>query len=365
MSRTPASNAWPTSTPGATIPSDRVEWVWRSIVDGLGGSTRPAPLAGSGSWRRRRRGPAVMSRLDESLDTLDGQSPAGGGIDVDLDGVEDDGPLAHLEPCRQRVDESRDDGPRVEPDDAPDGARHADVGLVRGPVRQDPLVDRDDVGMGADDDTDAPVEAQPERVLLGCELAMEIDETDRRQRLGRFVEQRVGVGERVLDLGHVGAALEIDDGDVRPVERLVGPPAAARDLVGAVVQRPQDAVGRLEIRVDLALVPDVVPARDDIDAGREDRVRGRGREAHAAGDVLAVRGHEVDAALIAQAGQEVLDRDPARLADEVPDHEDPTDARRSRQVAVGRIAETGASGRWSRVLLHPSSVRHPARWRPT
>src|SRR3954453_8988582 len=163
MSRTPASNAWPTRTLGAMIPSDRVEWVWSSIVDGLGGSTRPAPLAGSGSCRRRR-GAAVMSRLDESLDALDRQSAAGRRIDVDLDGVEDHGPLAHLEPRRQGVDESRDDRSRIEAVDAPDRAGHADVGLVRRAVREDPLVAGDDVRMRPDDDADPAVEIHPEGV---------------------------------------------------------------------------------------------------------------------------------------------------------------------------------------------------------
>ena len=82
-----------TSSTGATTPSERVVWVWRSIVDGAGGSTRPEPVGASGSWRRRR-GAAVMSRLDEPLDPLDGEGTAGRRIDVDLDGVEDDGPLA-------------------------------------------------------------------------------------------------------------------------------------------------------------------------------------------------------------------------------------------------------------------------------
>ena len=38
-----------TSSAGATTPSERVVWVCRSIVDGPGGSTRPAPAGGSGS----------------------------------------------------------------------------------------------------------------------------------------------------------------------------------------------------------------------------------------------------------------------------------------------------------------------------
>ena len=133
---------------------------------------------------------------------------------------------------------------------------------------------------------------------------MEVHEADRWQRLGRFVEEPVRVGERVLDLGHVCPALEVDDREVRPVERLVGAPATARHLVGAVVERAQDAVARLEVRVDLALVPDVVARRDDVDARSQDRVGGRGREAHPARHVLAVGRHEVDAALLAQLRQD-------------------------------------------------------------
>ena len=145
--------------------------------------------------------------------------------------------------------------------------------LVGGAARQDPLVAGDDVGVRPDDGADPPVEMEPQRVLLGRELAVEVDEADRRQRLRRLVEERVGVGERVLDRLHVRPALEVDHGELRAVERVVHAPAAAGDAVGAVVQRPQDAVVRLEVRVDLALVPDVVAARDHVDAGREDRHR--------------------------------------------------------------------------------------------
>jgi hypothetical protein len=84
--------------------------------------------------------------------------------------------------------------------------------------REDPLVPGDDVRMRTDDHAHPPVEVQAERVLLGRQLAMEIDKADRRQRLGRrrLVEQRVGVGERVIDGLHVRPALEVDDRDVRP-----------------------------------------------------------------------------------------------------------------------------------------------------
>ena len=162
-------------------------WVWRSTVDGPGcGWPPPSGVAVAAC----RRGPGVTSDLDEALDPLDRERPAGRRVDVDLGGVEDDRPLADLEPRRQGVDEPRQDGPRLEPDHAPDRPGHPEVGLVGRAAGQDPLVAGDDVGVRADDDADPPVEVQPERVLLRRQLAVEVDEPDRRQRLGRLVEQR-------------------------------------------------------------------------------------------------------------------------------------------------------------------------------
>ena len=247
--------------------------------------------------RRAARPCRPTLRPRRAGDPLDRERPAGRRVDVDLGRVEDDRPLADLEPRRQGVDEPRQDGLRVEADHAPDRAGHPEVRLVGRPARQDPLVAGDDVGVRADDRADPAVEMEPEGVLLGRQLAVEVDEPDRRQRLGRLVEQRVGVGERVLDRLHVRPALEVDDRELGAVERLEDAPAAAGHAVGAVVQRPQDAIVRLEVRVDLALVPDVVAGRDHVDAGREERLGGRRRQAHAAGDVLAVGRDEVDAAL--------------------------------------------------------------------
>ena len=251
--------AW-TSSSGATTPSERVVCVCRSTVDGAGGTTRPtsARLAAGRAAVVGACPTPVTPR--QALDPFDLERAAGGGIDVDLDGVEHDRPLAHLEAGRQGVDEARDDGPRREPDHAPDRAGHPDVGLVGRAVGEDPLVAGHDVGVRPDHDAHPAVEVQPERVLLGRQLAVEVDEADRRQRLGGLVEQPVGVGERVLDLLHVRAALEVDDRDIGAVERAVHAPAATGDLVRAVVERPQDAIVGLEERVDLALVPDVVAA---------------------------------------------------------------------------------------------------------
>ena len=75
-----------------------------------------------------------------------------------------------------------------------------------------------------------------------------------------------------------------------------------------------------------------------------------GREAHPAGHVLAVGRDEVDAALLAELGQEALDGDPAGLADQVADHQHATRAPWARGVAVGRVAEARPP---DRLVGHP------------
>ena len=121
------------------------------------------------------------------------------------------------------------------------GPGHPEVGLVGGAARQDPLVAGDDVGVRPDDGADPAVEVEPEGVLLGRQLAVEVDEPDRRQRLRRLVEQRVGVGERVLDRLHVRPALEVDDRELGAVERVVRRPSRGR---GRRACRSSAAAGR-------------------------------------------------------------------------------------------------------------------------
>ena len=117
-----------------------------------------------------------------------------------------------------------------------------------------------------------------------------------------------------------------------PVQGVVHAPAAAGNFVRAVVVRPKDPVVRIQERIDLALVPDVVAARDDVDARGQDRFRQRRCQPHAAGDVLAVGRDEVDAARLAQARQQLLDRMAARLTDEVADHQDAAGSARPRRI---------------------------------
>ena len=86
--------------------------------------------------------------------------------------------------------------------------------------------------------------------------------------------------------------------------------------------------------------------------------RGRWRQAHAPGHVLAVRRHEVDAAVLAQAGQHLLHRDAAGLADEVADHQDAARPVRSRRIAVGGVPEACPP---HVLCFHPRSLRPDGR----
>ena len=129
------------------------------------------------------------------------------------------------------------------------------------PLGQDPLVAGDHVRVRPDDHADT----RPSRYSPSAFFSDVSSQWKSTSRIGgsgsrRLVEQPVGVGERVVDRLHVGAALEVDHRELGAVERVVDAPAAARDLVRAVVERPQDALARVEVRVDLALVPDVVAA---------------------------------------------------------------------------------------------------------
>src|SRR6185312_6210066 len=116
--RTPAANAWRTSSSGTSSPSDRVVWVCRSIVDGPGGTTRSGSARGMGSCRPGFP-PVATSGLDEALDPLDGERAPGRRVDVHLDRVEDDGSFADLESGRERVDEAWQHRLWIEADDAP------------------------------------------------------------------------------------------------------------------------------------------------------------------------------------------------------------------------------------------------------
>ena len=91
--------------------------------------------------------------------------------------------------------------------------------------------------------------------------------------------------------------MSVDDRDLVAAIGVMDEPAATGRLVG-VVDRPQDGAIGVEVLVDLALVPDVVAARDHVDAAAQQLLGEARGEAHAGRDVLAVRDHEIDVPLM-------------------------------------------------------------------
>ena len=281
------------------------------------------------------------SGLDELLDPLDLERPAGRRVDVDLGRVEDDRPLPHLEASRERVDEARQDGPRREPDDAPDRSGS----IPRSVWYAVPVPGRN---------CSSPVTTcvcvptttltRPSRYSPSAFFSEVSQQWKSTRRTGGSCSDDSSSSRSASAIGFSICCMYVRPWRLTtatsvPSSALVHAPAAAWYSLPPVVEWPQHAVVRLEERVDLALVPDVVAAGDDIDAGGQDRLGGRGGQAHAAGHVLAVGGHEVDAALLAEARQQRLDRLAARLADHVADHQDADGALGARRVAVGRVPE--------------------------
>ncbi len=127
--------------------------------------------------------------------------------------------------------------------------------------------------------------------------------------------------ERVVDGRHEDAAHQVDHADLDAVGRRERPPAAAGQA-RRIVRGPQDAVGLVQLAAELALVPDVVAAGDEVDAGREHRLGGLRGQAEAARRVLAVGDHRVDVVLLPRELEMLLENLAARRTHDVADDKD-------------------------------------------
>jgi hypothetical protein len=87
--------------------------------------------------------------------------------------------------------------------------------------------------------------------------------------------------------------LQIDDRAIDSIARLDDDDSAAWKLIDIVRRAKQARLAR-EIVVDLALVPDVVAAGEDVDAVAEDLVGKCGGDAESAGRVFGVRDSQMD-----------------------------------------------------------------------
>jgi len=69
-------------------------------------------------------------------------------------------------------------------------------------------------------------------------------------------------------------------------------------LPGGVFGRTQESRLRADVIERLALIPNVVPRRHDVDAGVQKLIADLPRDTESRGGVLGVRDHEVDAVMV-------------------------------------------------------------------
>ena len=134
----------------------------------------------------------------------------------------------------------------------------------------------------------------------------------------------IGDAKGIVVAGKKDAALQIDDGVGNSVARF----ALVKTMTGSafgVIRRPDEAsrrlaVGRLlHVLHDLALVPDVIAGGDDADPLLEEFFGDLRRDAKSSGGIFAIGNDEIDAMLVDNFGQVLLDHGAARPAKDVAD----------------------------------------------
>ena len=109
-------------------------------------------------------------------------------------------------------------------------------------------------------------------------------------------------GEGIVERVHEDAAHDVDDEHARAVSRL-DQRGAAPGGAGRKVERADELRRALDEHQRLALVPGMIAAGDDIDAGVDELLVDLLGDAKAAGGVLAVDGDEIELPVADQARQ--------------------------------------------------------------
>lgn len=184
------------------------------------------------------------------------------------------------------------------------------------------------MGVGSQYGGDAAVEIPAESGLFAGGFGVEVEEDD----LGVGValdqgEEFVGFAEGIVAGGHEDATLEVDDGVGGAVGELafvgteagcaVGVVAGAEDAAATLVRAGRDG----HVLEDLFLVPDVVAGGDDLGTEVEDFFGDGGRDAEAAGGVLAVDDEEIDGVGFHNVGEMFADDVAAGRTEDVADEE--------------------------------------------
>ena len=197
-----------------------------------------------------------------------------------------------LHPHRQLGEKFLQNDVLVHADHRVIGSRHPRVCLVRSPVRQDSRIGCWNMRVRADHRRNAPVEIPSHCHFLAGQLRVKIDEAD--LYLGRQGgEQRVGFSKRTIRRGHVCAPLEIENRAVDAVARLGDDHAAPGEVFNVICRTQQPRLAG-EIIVDLALVPDVIAAGQDVETVSEQVLGELRSNAESARGVFRIGDRQID-----------------------------------------------------------------------
>jgi hypothetical protein len=130
-------------------------------------------------------------------------------------------------------------------------------------------------------------------------------------------QQLVNSAERTVVVADEGTPHQVDD------DRLVSHNETTPWSPGRIVERPQYRERPIEMRYDLFLRPDMVAGGDYVSAGIQQFLRCFESYAGAMSRVFTIAHDEINGVFTTQAWQYLLNRLPARLADDISDDKCP------------------------------------------
>ena len=223
-----------------------------------------------------------------------------------------------METAGHAVEKSRDNRLDLPPDDGVVGTRHADVGDIARPFRQNTGVGGHDVGMGSQDRTDPPVQVAAEGDFFGGRLSVNLHDHHIHLNL-KLRNQAIGRPERAIPRLHELASENGEEAQppAGRFEDQMIPPGAGRIEIG----RPADPFHLSDHDLKPPLVPDVIAEGQAVRTGGEDLLGQSLRDAGPGRGILAVGHDQIDVQFLAQPGQTGGQSCPAGATDDITDKE--------------------------------------------
>lgn len=236
--------------------------------------------------------------------------------------MQDNAVFGHFKPLRHVGKEPLDDRRDFATEDALVRAGKAGVRQIRGAAGKDLLISSLHVRVRADDGADLAINHARKRDFFRRGFGMEIHENN----FGLFAQffYLVEPGQkRVFQGWHEGAALQVQDGDQAGRSEARGPRPDRKNSApwpgraGRIVQRSQEAFFIRQEFHDFFLIPQMVPAGDDVHTGGKDFLGDPRGNARAAGGIFSIGDNEIQCVPVAKFREQFLDRAPPWLPHDI------------------------------------------------